>query len=294
MLRIVLWPAMPTVGTMLLLTPCLLGADSIDRTCPNHATMEMSYNVILDGRSGQTLKGSDGTTTLYQRRRINATSFEVVCRITDRRAHVVSNGVYRYQFKPSEIPGGNLVIIRLASVVDNEEQATTFDSRGRRLSITDGFATTRFAYDDAGRVTRKQTPGEVTLYTWDATSGNITSVDESSAHRRQKLTYTWTDGRKLTRAVSSDGHDIRLTYDAKGRISSLTDNGHQMTFTYNDRDKPVVILVADVGMITVTYDDAGEISKVDSTTGRTVALKVTSMFQELLDILRPAGVGINF
>jgi hypothetical protein len=44
----------------------------------------------------------------------------------------------------------------------------------------------------------------------------------------------------------------------------------------------------------VEYTVTGEIKRVDSTAGRKIALQVTSAFQNLLDIIRPAGVSLSF
>ena len=46
--------------------------------------------------------------------------------------------------------------------------------------------------------------------------------------------------------------------------------------------------------IIVTYTESGEIEKVESPEGRKIALAVTTAFQELQDIIRPAGVSLSF
>jgi hypothetical protein len=48
------------------------------------------------------------------------------------------------------------------------------------------------------------------------------------------------------------------------------------------------------GSITVSYTNAGEIKSVDSSGGRKVASEVTAAFQNLLEIIRPAGVNLSF
>jgi hypothetical protein len=44
----------------------------------------------------------------------------------------------------------------------------------------------------------------------------------------------------------------------------------------------------------VTYGNSGEIKKVDSPAGRKIAMQVSSAFQNLLEIVRPAGVSLSF
>lgn len=278
----------------LLLPVSAAASDGGEPGCPSHTTMEMSYSIMQIGRGDQRLNGSDGRITEYARRQTAPTSYEVVCRVTDRQSRLLSVGTYQFQLKRADVPGGNPVLVRLTSIVDGEMVATTFDERGRRVGITNADGTTRRAYDGAGRVVLEETPGQRTRYTYDASSGKITSVDQSSRGQHYRAAYTYDGAANLVRAVSSDGHDIRLGYDGKARIAVLTDKGQRIVFTYNENDKPTVIDIPGTGTINVTYDDAGGIKEVQSTAGRAVAVKVTSMFQALLEVIRPAGVGINF
>jgi hypothetical protein len=48
-----------------------------------------------------------------------------------------------------------------------------------------------------------------------------------------------------------------------------------------------------IGKINVAYDNYGEIKKVDSEAGPKMALQVTQAFQNLLNIVKPAGVNLN-
>jgi YD repeat-containing protein len=88
---------------------------------------------------------------------------------------------------------------------------------------------------------------------------------------------------------------VRLFYDQNGRIRSMVDQSHRrIDFKYNENSKPVEISDPSLGTITVSYYNSGEIKKVESTAGRKIALQVTSAFQNLLDIIRPAGVTLSF
>jgi hypothetical protein len=49
-----------------------------------------------------------------------------------------------------------------------------------------------------------------------------------------------------------------------------------------------------VGSINVSYTNSGEIKKVESAAGRRVAVQVTSAIQNLVDIIKPAGVNLSF
>jgi YD repeat-containing protein len=99
----------------------------------------------------------------------------------------------------------------------------------------------------------------------------------------------------LTFAKNSENKGVKLFYDNSGRIRTMVDqNQRQITFKYNENSKPVEISDPKLGTISVSYTNSGEIKKVESTAGRKIALQVTSAFQNLLDIIRPAGVSLSF
>ena len=66
-----------------------------------------------------------------------------------------------------------------------------------------------------------------------------------------------------------------------------------LSFTYNSLGKPVEIEMQKVGKIQVAYDNYGEIKNVKSKQGHKMALQVTQAFQNLLAIVKPAGVNLN-
>jgi YD repeat-containing protein len=95
-------------------------------------------------------------------------------------------------------------------------------------------------------------------------------------------------GENLEHIKSSSGQEIRMTYDAMGRIVTLvTSDGEDLSFQYNDLSKPVVVSVKGVGEITIKYTPDGEIEKIDSSAGRSIALKITSSVQKLLNLIEP-------
>jgi hypothetical protein len=66
-----------------------------------------------------------------------------------------------------------------------------------------------------------------------------------------------------------------------------------LSFKYNSLGKPVEIEMVKVGKIQVAYDNYGEIKRVESKQGHKMALQVTQAFQNLLAIVKPAGVNLN-
>jgi hypothetical protein len=72
-----------------------------------------------------------------------------------------------------------------------------------------------------------------------------------------------------------------------------TGKSRTLTFKYNALGKPVEIMMKKVGKINVAYDNYGEIKRVESKSGHKMALQVTQAFQNLLSIVKPAGVNLN-
>jgi YD repeat-containing protein len=87
---------------------------------------------------------------------------------------------------------------------------------------------------------------------------------------------------------------VKLFYDGSGRIKTLVDqDSRQLNFRYDQGSRPIEIVDPKLGTVRVKYKSSGEIDQVDSTAGRNVAVQVTSAFQNLLEIIRPAGVSFS-
>lgn len=86
------------------------------------------------------------------------------------------------------------------------------------------------------------------------------------------------------------GKKINMTYDSHGRIASIIDQAKKMVkIDYEERfGRPSVVTRPGLGTIKVTYKASGEIDKVNSNEGPTVAMQVASTFNNLLDIISPA------
>lgn len=109
--------------------------------------------------------------------------------------------------------GGNPLT---ASVADpNGTITATVDLHGRPVSYTDATGrTTSYIYDQVGRVTSTTGPQSGTLNTYDANSGQLTTM-------------------QITGQVTADA---TVAYDSAGRMSTVSYNGGQMTMStlYDD------------------------------------------------------------
>ncbi|MGZ6472406.1 MAG: hypothetical protein ACXWRZ_14660 [Bdellovibrio sp.] len=88
----------------------------------------------------------------------------------------------------------------------------------------------------------------------------------------------------LSFAQNSDGQKINMTYDNRGRIATITDQAKKVVkIEYEDRyGKPSIVTRPGLGTILVSYKANGEINKVDSKEGPSVAMQVASISPQQL------------
>lgn len=174
--------------------------------------------------------------------------------------------------------------------------ATEYHPCGSPLSIRRGNNVTLFDYNDNCMLTFKQSGNVITRLRYDSKHGKITKVATFNLDEQLQSEYQYRYDEKANLLVASDnrGKRILLSYDPQNRISRLeTEDGSKMTFEYNVMGKPELIRLDGVGSIHVKYDDKGEIVKVESPDGHKMALQVTQRFQQLLALVKPAGVNFN-
>lgn len=217
--------------------------------------------------------------------------------IKDPKGKVISQSKYEYFVKTRA--DGEEWTYKMVTSLDGDRTETVYNECcGLPLLIKRGGEETSFEYDSKGHVTKKITPTDITELKYDQKIGKVTMVIKYPKKNKKKKTWSsfqYDAKGNLTLAKNSSGKGAKLFYDSSGRIRTMVDQaGKRIDFKYNENSKPVEISDPSVGTITVTYNNSGEIKKVDSSAGRKVAMQVTSAFQNLLDIVRPAGVSLSF
>ncbi|MCB0384027.1 MAG: cell wall-associated protein wapA [Bdellovibrionales bacterium] len=99
----------------------------------------------------------------------------------------------------------------------------------------------------------------------------------------------------LVYAKNTDGQTAKIQYDTRGRMAVIEDQSKKIVkIQYEERfGKPAKVERPGLGTIHVTYKSDGEIAKVQSKEGPTVAVQVASIFNNLLDIIAPATSETN-
>lgn len=262
-------------------------------------SLQVSYYGRDKLENVQSVKDRDGTRTEYSYDKVagEKNSLKVGVNIKSSEGRSVSNSVYEYVFRNK--PNGEEWTYKMMSALDGLRTETVYNECcGLPIFIRRGKEETTFAYDTKGRVTKKTTPNEVTELSYDARVGKVNRVVKYSKANKKRVdwsTFQYDTKANLVVAKNSSGAGVRLFYDPMGRIKTMMDQGKkQIHFKYNENSKPIQITDPKMGSITVSYSNSGEVQKVDSSGGRRIALAVTSAFQNLLEIIRPAGVTLSF
>lgn len=207
---------------------------------------------------------------------------------------VVTN---KYEYEIKNRPDGSSYTYRIYTKINGIKTETIYsECCGLPLKIARGKHVTNFDYNEKGLLTKKQsTKGDFVQIKYDQKLNKISEVKNNNGWTKFKYD---TQG-NLTTALNSKNKAVKLIYDRKGKITKMVDKDTKtneirtLTFKYNALGKPVEISMSKVGKINVAYDNFGEIKRVESKSGHKMALQVTQAFQNLLAIVKPAGVNLN-
>ena len=202
----------------------------------------------------------------------------------------------RYEYEIRSRTDGAKFTYRILTEINGIKTETIYDENfSLPLKIARGKHVTSFEYNPKGLLTKKSsTKGDFVNIEYDNNLGKIKKVVNNEGSSE----FDYDPKGNLIKAVNSQGQTVFLIYDSKGKITKMVDQqkGDErrvLAFKYNALGKPVEIEMEKIGKINVAYDNYGEIKKVESNAGHKMALQVTQAFQNLLSIVKPAGVNLN-
>jgi YD repeat-containing protein len=203
----------------------------------------------------------------------------------------------KYEYEIKNRPDGSSYTYRIYTKINSIKTETIYsECCGLPLKIARGKHVTNFEYNAKGLLTKKQsTKGDFVQIKYDKILNKISEVKNNSGWTK----FKYDKKGNLTTAKNSKNQAVKLIYDRKGKINKMVDKNlktkktRTLSFTYNALGKPTEISMSKVGKINVAYDNYGEIKRVESKSGHKMALQVTQAFQNLLSIVKPAGVNLN-
>ena len=173
---------------------------------------------------------------------------------------------------------------------------------GKPLQITKNGEVTQFKYTEDGLLKEKQSPAEDIQIDYDSKWKKISKVKLNGVVSN----YEYDSRGNLIKASNSKNEKVSLVYDKYGRITELTDlNKRKLSFRYGTLGKPVMITDKSIGTVKINYDPDGRILKTQTEfrvsknrqptqeESKEVIRRILSGFQNLLNIIRPAGIGVS-
>ncbi|WP_253715810.1 DUF6531 domain-containing protein [Bdellovibrio bacteriovorus] len=203
----------------------------------------------------------------------------------------------KYEFWHQQRPDGQYFLQRVMTTVNGSVTDISYhEVFGKPISIRRNAERISYEYYPDGLVKVKASPTARMNYEYDPKIKKVSSVttnffNEKGAKISTKTSQFKYDGKgNLAFAQNSDGQKINMTYDNRGRIATITDQAKKVVkIEYEERyGKPSVVTRPGLGTIVVSYKSNGEINKVDSKEGPSVAMQVASTFNNLLDVIAPA------
>lgn len=166
----------------------------------------------------------------------------------------------------------------------------TYDAAGNQKSRTDAAGRrTKYAYDAMNRLTATTYPNGTKVQSTYDSVGNRTSIsDETGVYsytydpRNRPTGETWPGNRTVGYEYDAagnrialfhpDGGKVQYTYDAAGRISSVTDRGGAITtyYAYDALGRPTRVSHPNGTGSTYAYDPIGRVTRT-ATTGTNTA-----------------------
>ena len=201
----------------------------------------------------------------------------------------------RYEYEIRAKTDGSRYTYRILTEINGIRTETIYADNSLPVKIARGTHVTNFEYNKQGLLTKKSsTKGDFVNIEYDDTINKIKKVVNNDG----TTNFDYDAKGNLVKAANNQGKTVFLIYDTKGKISKMVDQESKdsrrvLAFRYNALGKPVEIEMEKVGKINVAYDNYGEIKKVESSAGHKMALQVTQAFQNLLTIVKPAGVNLN-
>ena len=201
----------------------------------------------------------------------------------------------RYEYEIKAKSDGAQYTYRIVTEINGIKTETIYNDNSLPVKIARANHVTNFEYNKNGLLSKKtSTKGDFVNIEYDDTINKIKKVVNNDGTTQ----FEYDAKGNLVKASNNAGKVVFLIYDSKGKISKMVDQESAtqrrvLAFKYNALGKPVEIEMEKIGKINVAYDNYGEIKKVESSAGHKMALQVTQAFQNLLSIVKPAGVNLN-
>lgn len=198
----------------------------------------------------------------------------------------------KFEFWYKQRNSGEVYLSRAKTEINGVINDIVYHNELRRpVKIVRDNVTTYLKYYNDGRVKQRSVAGVRTTFSYDKKCKKVSKVVEAGVTSK----YDYDKKCNLSLASNTRGQKVQISNDRNGRIKKIVDQARRtLLIDYKNRfGKPSTVTRPGVGSIQVAYDNSGNIKKVNSTKGPTVAIQVATTFNNLLEIIRPAGVQLG-
>ncbi len=207
---------------------------------------------------------------------------------------VMNQSKYEFWFKNrTTVSGGGKYLARLVTDINGSKTDITYhDLFARPISLTKDGKTTTYTYHSNSFLKSQKSGDHLVTYDYDWRFNKVSEITDG----KNKTKFEYDKEGNLTLARNTAGQIVKLVYDTKGRIIGINDQARRLIkIEYDERfNKPKIVERPGVGTIIVSYKNTGEIDSVKSKDGNpTVAVQVASAFNNLLEIIAPAGISVG-
>lgn len=205
----------------------------------------------------------------------------------------------KHEFWYAERSDGQLYLKRVLSRVNNNLTDISYhEIHGKPVSIRRNADLATFDYTESGMIKSKRTDFAFISFEYKDTNfpGKVTLVKTDILNAQKKVSQTkisefsYDKRGNLESAKNSDGLFAKMTYDNKGRIETIIDQSKKtLQLAYNEQfGKPSKVTRPGLGSVVITYKANGEMDKLSSPEGESVAMQVASIFNNFLEVTAPA------
>lgn len=203
----------------------------------------------------------------------------------------------RFEFWHKTRASGSRFLARVLTKSNSDTLDVTYHPEfGKPMTVKRNGTTTSFEYYTNGLVREKATDTFKMTFEYKNTFNKVSKVStefldqKGKVLKRRDTDFAYDSRANLVAANNTDGQVVKLTYDDRGRIATIIDQAKkEVRIKYEERvGKPATITRPSVGSIKIDYKPNGEIDKVTSADGPTVAVQIASTFNNLLDVIAPA------
>jgi YD repeat-containing protein len=197
-----------------------------------------------------------------------------------------------YEYKIETKSSGDRYNSEILTEIYGVKTRTKYDGLCERpIEISRGSQTTKFEYNNRCLlVSKTSNSGENTTLEYHPELEKITKVNSNGLITNFEYDEK---GNLIYAERPKDSSNVYLEYNKNGSIKRMKQGDNLLNFEYNAMKKPVKITLEGEGYINVEYDENGEIMRVVSPDGHSMAMKVTQLFQGLLSLTKPANVNFD-